>query len=173
VTGGVVLDIGYAQMPNPYLRAHHRVGFDVAPAPDCDVRYEEHIQADVSVIRERLRERRFDTIICAELIEHLENPYQFLRDLHPLLAPEGRLILSTPNPVGLPVVLFEWLRSHDYFYTREHTYYFAPRWVERLLEGSGYMVTGVDAVGWWLPFGALGFCPASLSYQVIYTAGAR
>lgn len=39
----------------------------------------------------------FDTVICCETIEHLENPRATMRLCHRLLKPGGRLILSTPN----------------------------------------------------------------------------
>jgi 2-polyprenyl-3-methyl-5-hydroxy-6-metoxy-1,4-benzoquinol methylase len=42
--------------------------------------------------------RRFDTIVAGELIEHLENPGLFLRNMHRHLNENGVLIVSTPNP---------------------------------------------------------------------------
>jgi 2-polyprenyl-3-methyl-5-hydroxy-6-metoxy-1,4-benzoquinol methylase len=41
--------------------------------------------------------REFDTVICSETIEHLENPRQVFRSLHALLRPGGSLILTMPN----------------------------------------------------------------------------
>jgi 2-polyprenyl-3-methyl-5-hydroxy-6-metoxy-1,4-benzoquinol methylase len=38
----------------------------------------------------------FDQIICLEVIEHVLNDRKFVRDLAALLAPGGRLLLSTP-----------------------------------------------------------------------------
>lgn len=172
-TGRSVLDIGYAQIPNPFLEGFHRVGYDLARPANGSVRYEEEVQGDVLRIAEELKGRRFDTVICGELIEHLESPYDFLRDVRQLLSPSGRLILTTPNPLGFPVFLCELLRLRRFFYTKEHLYYFLPRWVVRMLEHSGYEVAAVKPVGWWLPFGVLGFCPVSLSYQVIYVAQGR
>lgn len=42
--------------------------------------------------------RRFDAIVAGELIEHLENPGLFLRNMHRHLKPGGTIIISTPNP---------------------------------------------------------------------------
>jgi SAM-dependent methyltransferase len=171
--GQSVLDIGYAQIPNPYLEGRHRVGYDLNAPSDGTVRYEEEFRGDVCEITEVLRGRTFDTVICGELIEHLENPYAFLRDLGSLLAPRGRLILTTPNPLGFPVLFCELLRLRRFFYTSEHLYYFLPRWVVRMIEFAGFDVAKIRPVGWWLPFGVLGCCPVSLSYQVIYVAHKR
>lgn len=39
----------------------------------------------------------FDTVVCADGIEHVENPFHVVREARRVLAPGGRLILSTPN----------------------------------------------------------------------------
>jgi SAM-dependent methyltransferase len=39
----------------------------------------------------------FDAVIATEVIEHLQDPAAFVRDASALLAPGGRLILTTPN----------------------------------------------------------------------------
>lgn len=40
---------------------------------------------------------QFDTVICSETIEHLENPRHVFRSLRRLLRPGGLLILTMPN----------------------------------------------------------------------------
>ena len=42
-----------------------------------------------------------DVVLSVEGIEHLENPYSFLREIHRVLRPAGRLILTTPNTAAL------------------------------------------------------------------------
>jgi SAM-dependent methyltransferase len=39
----------------------------------------------------------YDVICAIEIIEHVESPYQFLRNCHRLLKQDGLLILTTPN----------------------------------------------------------------------------
>jgi SAM-dependent methyltransferase len=166
--GERVLDIGYAHKPNPYYRVSHRVGLDLA-RPVRPSGYEEEIVGDALDLGATLGSRRFDSIVAGELIEHLENPYAFLRSLRGFLAADGRIILSTPNPVSWPVILFELIRSRRFFYSHDHLYYFTPRWVVRLLEATGYSVEAVVPVGLLMPLGRfVPPCPAALSYQVIY-----
>jgi SAM-dependent methyltransferase len=43
----------------------------------------------------------FDVVLSIEGIEHLENRFAYLRELHRVLKPQGTLILTTPNIVGL------------------------------------------------------------------------
>lgn len=40
---------------------------------------------------------KYDVIIAMEIIEHIENPWKFIRDIKSLLNPNGILVLSTPN----------------------------------------------------------------------------
>jgi 2-polyprenyl-3-methyl-5-hydroxy-6-metoxy-1,4-benzoquinol methylase len=42
-------------------------------------------------------DRQFGLITATEIIEHLDNPRHFLREIHALLRPDGHLLVSTPN----------------------------------------------------------------------------
>lgn len=42
--------------------------------------------------------RKFDTIVAGEIIEHLENPGLFLRNMRRHIKEDGVIIISTPNP---------------------------------------------------------------------------
>jgi len=168
---GEVLDLGCAQKPNPFFKPPCQVtGYDLTPLPTPPAGYARFLCGDVQALPTVLAPRRFDYVIAGELIEHLEQPYQFLRDVRQVFQPGGRLILSTTNPLGFPMSLAE-LSGGRRFYSEEHLYGFTPRWMKRLLERCGYRLEAIRGVGLWLPVGWIP-CPASLSYQVIYVAAA-
>ena len=166
--GDCILDVGCAHRPNPYLHGRRVIGLDLI---DMDIHppYTEHIVGDIADLGALLQGQKFNTILMGEFIEHLEEPYEILRSIHDKIAPGGALILSTPNPLGIPVVIAEYLCLRKFYYTKNHPFYFSPRWVWRLLERSGYKVTktvgcGASIGGLWLP------AFVSLSYIVIYMA---
>ena len=45
----------------------------------------------------RFKKSNYDLIIALEIIEHLENPWLFLKEIYKVLKKNGILILSTPN----------------------------------------------------------------------------
>lgn len=169
VRGQRLLDMGFAQQPNRNLDGRTVTGLDLEK-PLTPSGYAEEVVGSVTRVDEIFAGREFDTVLAGELIEHLENPYDFLRRIRRVLPPGGRLILSTPNPIGFPTLLMEIMWSRRWFYTRGHTYYFPPRWVERMLDFSGYTLVGAHGVGLWLPRGYLPWCPRWMSYQMVYVA---
>lgn len=163
-----VLDIGCAQQPNIYLSGENVVGLDLEKM-EVSKPYTEHIVADAGQIDNVLAGRKFDSILMGEFIEHVECPYDILRSVKKFIKPGGSLILSTPNPLGFPVVIAEYLTLRKVFYTKHHVFYFTPRWVWRLLERSGYKIK--KTIGCGLSLGKFRLpAPASLSYIVIYIA---
>ena len=63
----------------------------------------------------------FEGIVAVEIIEHLENPRNFLRETFLKLSPGGSLILTTPNldnPVSIAYFIrlgwFQWFSENDY-----------------------------------------------------------
>jgi len=84
-----------------------KMGMDVL-AVDMD---EAVFQADVPFLQldlneegfaQRLGAGAFDLVTAVEVIEHLENPIGFLRNVRQLLKPDGFAILTTPNVENIP-----------------------------------------------------------------------
>lgn len=78
----------------------------------------------------------YDVVTAFDVLEHVVDPGEFLSDVHRLLAPQGLLVLSTPNLRSLSRFI---MRRRWYFYIpEEHLFYFAPRSLEKLLQRNGY-----------------------------------
>lgn len=168
VVGDRVLDVGCAQLPNPFLTGRHVVGLDLDPMPLAPP-YTRHVVGNALDLPALLPDECFDTILLGALIEHVENPYELLRVLHGSLAEGGRAIVCTPNPFGIPMLAAELLHSRRFFYTPHHLHAISPRWMWRMLERSGFRVlktlgNGACLHGLWCP------APVILSYTVTYVA---
>ncbi len=90
--------------------------------------------------------RRFDTVVAGEIIEHLPSPGRSLETLRRHIKPRGRLILTTCNPFYINQV-WKILKYGDPQVHEEHTAWFDPHTLGRLLEMTGYEVQRLC----WLP----------------------
>jgi SAM-dependent methyltransferase len=96
---GKVLDVGMAQCPNPYLANPYVIGLDVAVPKEYPNNYSGFIQGDCTKLSASVGKEIFDTVIALEVIEHLPNYVEFLREVYQVLGRNGRLIISSPNPL--------------------------------------------------------------------------
>ena len=80
----------------------------------------------------------FDALILAQVIEHLEDPRLYLRDISGLLAPGGLLIIGCPNAASY---LGEWFgRAWINWHLPFHLWHFTPTTIQLLLEAQGWSV---------------------------------
>jgi 2-polyprenyl-3-methyl-5-hydroxy-6-metoxy-1,4-benzoquinol methylase len=108
------VDAGYDEMNerhDAWLHAHlaraatSLVGIDIDPV-GVDAARAERYEAYAADCRNpeeltALGLAPADVVIAGEVIEHVDDPGAFLDGLHTLLAPDGVLVLTTPNPSGL------------------------------------------------------------------------
>lgn len=90
---------------------------------------------------------QFDTVICLNVVEHLENDVRALRNIRKALSKDGRAIVLVPNGPGLYGSLDRAL-GHYRRYTREQLVHACERAgfrVEEILKFNR-----VGAPGWWL-----------------------
>src|SRR3989344_925841 len=101
---GKILDVGYADHPNLFLKGEI-IGIDLVEPRKSPENYKKLILGNADEIGESFKPKGFNTIVAAEIIEHLENPSKFLRGARKILKDDGRLIISTPNPYHLPTLV--------------------------------------------------------------------
>ncbi len=169
---GRILDVGFAHQPNPYLHGEV-IGLDFEAVP-CPENYTMAVVGKIETIN--FAAASFDTILAGEFIEHVEQPLQFLRDSRRLLISGGVLVLSTPNPYYPPVILLNWLMIRKFFYSPNHIFEIAPRYLVRFLEQTGFVLKKMLSGGMLIPL-YRGRCftvpmAKAICYQMIYVAEA-
>lgn len=61
----------------------------------------------------------FDVVTCIEVVEHLENPRDLMREIHRVLKTKGNLILSTPNNLSLRARLSFLFRGYSSYFKKK------------------------------------------------------
>jgi glycosyltransferase involved in cell wall biosynthesis len=146
-----VLEIGSGNgaFGSELARAGNRVmGLDRNADVPIEAGYENVIQDDLQTGLAELRKsgQEFDRILVLDMLEHLRDPGDLLRQCQKLLAARGKLIVSVPNAVNVTVrmmVLFGKFRYADRgILDWSHLRFFTARTIRALLEQHGYRVTG-------------------------------
>lgn len=95
----------------------------------------------------------FDCVICLEVIEHLENPWLLIREIHRVLNKKGGLIISSPNISNCLGRIFFLLTGKVWLFKENQTEHINPVsfWeIKRILNNVGFkiikLVRGVDVV---------------------------
>ncbi|MFQ5429234.1 MAG: class I SAM-dependent methyltransferase [Phycisphaerae bacterium] len=171
-----ILDLGCADMPNPYLANPEVVGLDLADA-DLPANYTDFKRGDVMDLPRPFGPASFDAIHAGELIEHLERPVEFLRGCLECLRPGGIMVLSTPNPNSPIERLLTIPLSRRFFYGKGGVYQpfghiclYPQRWLIRILEVAGFTGVKLSSGGFPLPGVGLVPFPRPWCYQTIAEA---
>lgn len=94
-----------------------------------------------------LRPQTFDVILCADVLEHLYDPWTVVRTLRTLLRPEGRLVASIPNSQNIRLVqnLISgyWTYSPQGLLDATHVRFFTLHEIGKLFVGNGYTIEQV------------------------------
>ena len=149
--GPSVLDIGCAggncDMESPYwLHKHLHSHFPDVVGVDINEIYvkkmnENGFQVVLGNAENFRLDRRFDSIVAGEVIEHLSNPGLFLEHTKNHLKPGGRLIITTPYPFSLVNILYSFLKFPKTCSNPEHTMWFCPSTFMELAHRYGFKIT--------------------------------
>lgn len=115
VSGKRVLDVGCGARGGPVLLAESAawvIGTDIEPAAiaEAELRFAHPRVRYATMPAERLTlpDGSVDVVTCFEVLEHVEDPSQAVREIRRVLAPGGVVICSSPNalwwsPDGRPL----------------------------------------------------------------------
>lgn len=92
----------------------------------------------------------YDVIVCADVLEHLREPAEVLRQCQGLLAPGGMLLVSVPNVAyaGMVAELMHggWTYGPEGLLDASHLRFFTRRSFETLLHGEGWFLHAAEPI---------------------------
>lgn len=153
--GSSVLDLG-AGAGAFSLRLHDN-GYRVTGLDACRDEWTlEHVpfvQADLNRSVADVLPGPFDAVCCQEVIEHVENPWQLVRQMGELVKPGGVVVVSTPNVTSFYSRIVYLLRGRFPQFTEESLTYGHINPINAfemctIAERSGFEVLEVRAAGY-------------------------
>jgi SAM-dependent methyltransferase len=104
-----LLDVGCGELPYQTLFAAYvssYVGVDPVPNPLAQ------LEGPIEALP--VTDGSFDVVLCAQVLEHVDDPARGVRELHRATAPGGRVLLSTHGAMvyhPAPVDLWRWTHA--------------------------------------------------------------
>jgi 2-polyprenyl-3-methyl-5-hydroxy-6-metoxy-1,4-benzoquinol methylase len=92
---------------------------------------------DVHAFRQQHPGRQFSIITIADVLEHIEDPQSFIKEVSHLLSPGGVVFISTPDVRSL----FARMAGKGWhYYNRYHLSLFSKKTLSQLMESHGFSV---------------------------------
>ncbi|MBI5083853.1 MAG: methyltransferase domain-containing protein [Acidobacteria bacterium] len=149
--GSMVLDVGCGQgflAERMAERGCRVTGVDALPEAErrhamaeyhcCDLRH------GLAQLQGRLREESFDHVLLLDVLEHLPEPGEVLRQTRGFLMPGGRLLVSLPNVANITARLHllsgRWEYSDRGILDRTHLRFYTRKSGRELLEQNGWEI---------------------------------
>lgn len=150
-------------------------GFDIAPAAIQMAQQRANDRLTFHCEDLLLSAARFDVLLCMDVFEHVENPFEFLRRIR-RLAP--RIVFNIPLEMHVAGVLI----NHQLWTRRQygHLHFYTAAVAFETLKECGYTIIGYDYVSrlmdlprslseylFWLPRRAVSLLSAELSARLL------
>lgn len=107
--------------------------------------FENFIIGNIENIELPFNQEQFDVILCADVLEHLVNPYDVIKKMHPYLKNNGVFITSLPNIRQMQMLKQIYING-DFKYTdagildKTHLRFFCKKNMIELFENNGYVI---------------------------------
>ena len=175
-----VLDIGYAQEPNTFLKNSSRqvYGVDIVIPQDLEPGYAKVVKVDLNCDRLPFDDGFFDVVVIGCTLAHVGNPLSVLFESNRVLKESGKIIITSPNPHYYWEVIMNVF--FDFFKERvarakldEHFYSFSRFDMFTILTRAGFKISNEFGYLFALVKTPLRFNPRrfpGLAYEIIYVA---
>ena len=109
---------------------------------------DEVVEGNIETLKLPFKEKRFDCILFADVLEHLIDPLAVLKKTRKLLRANGTVIASIPNVqyLGLVNQLVEgnWTYQDEGILDRTHLRFFTYHEIVKLFDEAGYRISSIN-----------------------------
>ena len=147
VSGDIIIDLGSNEgnLHKLLLKKFEKskiIGVDIEGKPD--------INHDLNRFPYPLKGNFADTVVAGEIIEHMNEPSKFLQECRRILKKSGKLLLTTPNAMGLHNIFAGWVYQKDFECSyKGHLYAWTVPEIQLLLEKNGFVIKKTELMSWW------------------------
>lgn len=149
---GTLLDVGCATglfMQKAQQFGFNVYGFDVSAYATRIAQKRHPGRVKLTTVSEaRYQLKYFDVITLFDVIEHLQDPRQDLKNLKKFLKPDGMLVINTGDASSLLAHLQG--KSWHYFSPPQHLFFFSRSTLTTLLQQAGFEVLAIHPKGKWI-----------------------
>lgn len=135
-----LLDIGCGKEYYLLKSLRKKVDFLYGVDSDVESKNDENIHLTREYLVDKLpySQNKFNIVIMAAVLEHLEYPIEILREIYRVLTKNGELILTTPDPNADKLLkIFRMLKLSE-LDEENHKYYFSISDLHKILSEIGY-----------------------------------
>ena len=79
-----------------------------------------------------------DLIVMFHILEHIDDPINFLKEVKKKLSKNGKLIIEVPNVDDILVSVYKIKNHLDFYWEIAHNYYFSKSTLGKVMESAGY-----------------------------------
>lgn len=148
-----VLDLGCGKgVLGDFLRKNKKchvygLEFDAYLAEQAGSRLDSVICADIRDLHKFSFDEKFDYIVCADIIEHIADPYPVLDAVKGILAPSGCLLASIPNIANWRIRIRLLMGRFEYkpltITDPGHMRFYTKATAKKMLQDSGYKISRI------------------------------
>jgi len=80
----------------------------------------------------------FDLVTVYQVLEHINDPIEFLTTIYKYLKPDGFICIEVPNIQDALISVYNIKSYSDFWFREPHVFYFSPKTLSMILERSGF-----------------------------------
>lgn len=99
------------------------------------------IDADNSLLpQSKFRDGRFDAVCAFQVMEHTDDPVEFLSGIREVVAEDGAVFIEVPNLYDPLLSVWGISQYNDFYYHQQHLFYFSEKSLRMVCEKAGFTV---------------------------------